>query len=299
MDELRFDGRAFVVTGAGTGMGRAHALLLARRGAAVAVNDYNESAALSVVEEITEAGGTSIAATEDISRWSSAKSVIDKAVAEFGRIDGLVNNAAVLSNISMAELTPELVDRHLQVNAHGTFYVTLAAWPHFVAANFGRVVCVSSDSALLGQSHLAAYASSKGAVLGMVRSLAQEGREHGILVNGVMPGAFTAMAKAAASPEDAVVMEKRLPPELVSPAVAWLLHERNRDTGEVWQVAAGRVARLLFGYCRGFWKADLTMEDVAAHLEEIRDAEGFYAPADTNEALMWMMSNTGWNRVAS
>ncbi len=269
-DVLRFGDRVAIVTGGGGGLGRQHALLLASRGAAVVVNDIGgvdaagERAlgdATAVAAEITAAGGRAIAVIGSIAEEAGATIVVERALAAFGRIDIVVNNAGILRSRDFAEMTAALWDEVQAVNVRGAFLVTRAAWNPMREHGHGRVVFTTSNSGLLGVPGSSAYAASKAALWGLTRVLALEGAEHGIRVNAIAPIAFTGMsAQSRAVPpawrdgsgdEWAV----RLDPARIAPVVAWLCHDQCELTGEVLGVAGGRVARFFLGLTPG-WVSD-------------------------------------------
>jgi NAD(P)-dependent dehydrogenase (short-subunit alcohol dehydrogenase family) len=269
--DLRFDDRVAIVTGAGSGIGAAHARLLGSRGAAVIANDLDKAAATSIATEIEASGGQAMAIAGDVSRRSDAAALVAAALDRFGRVDIVVNNAGLLRSAAFSDLDVDTWDRVLAVNLRGTFLVTHAAWPHMLAAGYGRIVSTTSNSGLLGIAGSSAYGAAKAAVWGLTRSLALEGAEHGINVNAVAPIAYTAMSAASkiAPPAwqsgEGDAWSRRLDAAQVSPAVAWLAHEQCTLTGRVLSVAGGRVARFALRVTEGFDVDRLTPEHVRDH----------------------------------
>jgi NAD(P)-dependent dehydrogenase (short-subunit alcohol dehydrogenase family) len=289
-----FQGKVALVTGAGAGMGREHALLLASLGASVIVNDLADTAK-EVAEEIDAAGGTALPVQVDISDPSAAESALGDAIRSLGGLDIVISNAAIIKNVAFADMDYAEYDRVMKVNAYGTFNVLKAAWPHLIARGSGRVVMVSSSSAWIQQPLIGHYASSKGAVLGLAKTLAAEGAEHNITVNVLAPGAFTAMAGVLEDDEARRRVEIMMPARLVSPAVAWLVRPDNTYTGQIFEVSAGRVARNFVGSTKGYWKKDLSLEDILENEAQIVDETGFATIEDTVELTSWMTEkNTGW-----
>lgn len=288
-DELRFDGRTAVVTGAGAGLGRSHALLLASRGAKVVVNDLHADAAQSVVDEIVAAGGTAAAHAADISQPEGATGLVQTALDACGRIDIVVNNAGLLQPTDFAEMTPEIFDRAYAVNLRSAFLVTHAAWQPMMAQGYGRVVHTSSNSGLLGIAGSTGYASAKAGLWGFTRSLSMEAGPLGIHVNAIGPIAYTAMSRTSrVAPEawksgEGDAWSRRLDVALVSPAVAWLVHEHCTMNGQVLSVAAGRVARFVMGLNHGFVRDNLTIEDVRDHDELLQTDEPDEFPTKAND----------------
>ncbi|MFF5965213.1 SDR family NAD(P)-dependent oxidoreductase [Streptomyces collinus] len=281
MDTLSFADRVVVVTGAGRGIGRAHALLLAARGAGVVVADLGarvdgsgvagDDPASDVVAEIRAAGGKAVACRADVSTESGAATVVDTAVKEFGRLDAVINNAGIVRTAPFADVPAEEYRRHLDVHFFGSLFVCRAAWPHLIASGSGRVVNTVSG-AMLGNPLMTHYGSSKGAVFALTRNLALEGAQHGILVNSLAPGAGTRMAESSAealSPEVMEYMRTQLLPEHVAPVAAYLVHPSCRVTGEVFNAAGGGVSRTAVVTTQGIHEADLTVETVAERFDEV------------------------------
>ncbi|NKY54379.1 SDR family NAD(P)-dependent oxidoreductase [Nocardia vermiculata] len=281
MATLDYSDRIIVVTGAGRGIGRAHALLLAARGAAVVVGDLGanidgsgvdgDDPATQVVGEITAAGGKAVACTADVSTEDGARALVEAAISTFGGLTGVVNNAGIVRTAPFSEVPDEEYQRHLDVHYFGALRVCRAAWPHLLQAESPRIVNTISQ-AMLGNPGMAHYGGSKGAVFGLTRNLALEGMARGIAVNAIAPGAGTRMAEAAAdtlSPEVMEYMRTALLPEHVAPVVAYLLHPSCTVTGEVFNVAGGIVNRLALVNTVGIHDPELTVESVAERFDQI------------------------------
>jgi NAD(P)-dependent dehydrogenase (short-subunit alcohol dehydrogenase family) len=295
---LNFEGRTAIVTGAGRGMGRAHALLLASRGANVVVNDLggamdgtgaDAGPAQQVVDEIVAAGGTAVADTSSVATTEGAEAIVAAAVEAFGGVDIVVNNAGILTPHNFPETGPEDLERNLAVHLGGSFNVTRAAWPHLVKSEAGRVVMTTS-CALFGSPFLVAYGSAKGGLIGLARNVATAGAEHGIKVNLIAPYAKTRMAdpdidvnegaRTEVVADEGPTVFDRLLPENISAVVAYLAHESCGLNGEVLSCGGGRVARIFFAETQGYGKADITPEDVAANIDQITDEADYYVPED-------------------
>ena len=285
MTEYRFDGRVAVVTGAGRGIGRAYARLLAERGATVVVNDLGASTggsgsdagpAAAVVDEIAAAGGTAVADASDVSTVDGAGALVAAAVDRFGRIDALVNNAGIIRWAGMPEVDADNLRRHLAVHVEGSFNTVRAAWPHMAEAGYGRIVNTTS-AGVFGLPDNTSYATAKGGVIGLTRSLASAGAPHGIRANCIAPGAVTRMAGPGG--EDA---GPEMSPHLVAPLVALLAHEECPVSGEVYAAGFGRFARIFIGMAPGYVAAGATptVEDVADNWAAVNDEPGFTIPVD-------------------
>lgn len=284
---LAFDGRVAVVTGAGGGLGRSHALELARRGASVVVNDIgatldgeglDASPAQQVVDEITAAGGTAVANHDSVATPEGGQGIIDAAVEAFGRIDVVVNNAGILRDKSFAKTGPDSVDPVVAVHLLGAFNVTRPAWALMREQGYGRVIVTSSSAGLWGNFGQSAYGAAKMGLVGLVKVLAQEGRKYSITANAIAPVARTRMTEGLTGD-----LEDKLDPEAVSAVVAFLGHESCELTGEILSCGAGRVARVFVGVTQGILSGDLDAEEVAARLDEVFDDTDYQLPGSSGE----------------
>jgi NAD(P)-dependent dehydrogenase (short-subunit alcohol dehydrogenase family) len=278
MSELRFDGRVAVITGAGRGLGRAYALLLASRGCKIVVNDNGGSTAGDavianpaddVVAEIVAAGGEAIACTDSVATPEGAAAIIECAIDQWGRIDILIHNAGNVRYGTIAELSIDDFNAVTDVHFKGGFYLAKAAMPPMIAAGYGRVVLTSSCSGLYGSQTTVNYGMSKAGLLGLNNVIALEGGAHGIQSNTIIPAAITRMADGLDTSQ-----YPPLDPDLVAPMVAWLCHDSCDVTGEHYIAGGGRMARAWTTETKGVWQANWTPEDVAAAIGPIRDPAG-------------------------
>jgi len=290
---LRFDGRVAVVTGAGRGIGRAYARLLASRGAAVLVNDLggrstgdgrSEAPANEVVSDITDRGGQAVANHQSVATAEGAQSIIDDALSAFGRLDIVICNAGIADPKPFAQMGAEDFERMLAVHFFGAMRVIKAAWPHLERAGYGRIVNTCSPT-LLGMPGFSSYGSAKGAVFGLTRALATEAPA-GVCVNAISPGAYTRMADDAGMDAETIGwMSKALPAELAASVAAYLAHDSCSLNGEVITAQAGVAARWLIGEVAGYRDAALSPEDVAENIDRIEDVSGFRPFVSTQEAM--------------
>ncbi len=292
---VRLDGRVALVTGAGGGLGRQHALTLAGLGAKVVVNDVggtvhggNGDAAPAdrVVAEIEAAGGEAVAHHASIADPAGAQSLVELAVERFGSVDVLVNNAGILRDKTFAKITLEDFEAVLAVHLMGTVYCTHAAWPVMLEQGYGRVVVTTSGSATNGNFGQSNYAAAKLGVVGLMNVLALEGVRKGVLINAIAPGAATRMTT------DLIPGEIRdyLAPGLVSPVVAYLCSESCTDTGCIIWSVAGKVARVFYAETPGIQfdpSAPLDPDDIEAAWPRIIDADGSQpaAPGPIGDAV--------------
>jgi NAD(P)-dependent dehydrogenase (short-subunit alcohol dehydrogenase family) len=293
MNDLRFDGQVAIITGAGRGLGREYALLLAKRGATVVVNDLggglegdggSAKPADDVVAEIEAAGGQAIANHASVTDAQAMHGLVDQVVAKFGRIDALVNNAGIRRMGSISESPIEDYRLQMEIAFFGALELTKAAWPHLVQSK-GRVVNTVSAS-MFGLRHYTGYVAAKGAVLALTRTLAVEAADEGIRVNAVAPAAVTRFMRSGGAAKTGGILEwaeQTLDPALVAPVVAFLAHEDCPLNGEVLGAGGGQVGCWKMGETLGIVEPDLTPELVRDRLSKIVDPASFAAYADTME----------------
>lgn len=287
-----FADRVAIVTGAGGGLGREHALLLAQRGAAVVVNDLggdvhgegaSARAADTVVDEIRAAGGIALADYGSVSNPQSAEAIVQNAVKEFGRVDIVINNAGILRDKSFANLEWPDLDAVLAVHLKGAFYVTRPAFALMKEQGYGRIVLTSSGSGVMGNFGQANYSAAKMGLVGLMNVLKLEGAKSGIKVNAIAPIARTRMTEDIFG--EAVA---HFDPRYVSPVVAYFASEECAVSGEVWSVGGGSVSRFFIGLTHGLFKhplrdGPLTVEDVVANIDDIRDEDGYIVPFSSQD----------------
>ncbi|HUN30711.1 MAG TPA: SDR family NAD(P)-dependent oxidoreductase [Trebonia sp.] len=275
---LRFDGRVAVITGAGRGLGRAYAELLAARGAKVVVNDTG--AAISgagrdagpadeVASAVKAAGGDAIACADSVTTPEGGAAIIAAALTHYGRLDILIHNAGNNRYADLPEMSDDDYGSVLDVHLRGAFHVTRAAFPHMAQAGYGRIVLTSSIGGIYGNHRVANYGSAKAGVIGLANVVALEGAPRGIRCNVIIPAALTRLAEGLDTS-----FYPPMQPELVAPAVGWLAHEACTVTGEMLVALAGRVARAYIAETPGVYQPSWTIEDIAARMEEIRDPDG-------------------------
>src|SRR5215204_2779031 len=289
MADLGFDGKVAIVTGAGGGLGRSHALELARRGALVVVNDLGGSvdgtgggttAAQAVVDEIKAAGGEAVANYDSVATPEGGKAIVQSALDSFGGVHIIVNNAGILRDASFKNMDRDKLEPVLDVHLKGSFYVTQPAWEHFRAQNYGRIVNTSSAAGIFGNFGQANYGAAKMGLVGFTRVLAQEGARNNIKANAIAPIARTRMTEELLGP-----MGEQLNPEQISPVVAWLAHEDCPVTGEIYSCGGGMVARFFIGLTTGIFDPGLTVEGMRDRFDEIRNEDGYMVPETTADEL--------------
>jgi NAD(P)-dependent dehydrogenase (short-subunit alcohol dehydrogenase family) len=275
---IRFDGRVAIVTGAGNGLGRAHALGLAARGAKVVVNDFggardgtggSSEAADRVVAEIEVAGGEAIAAACSVTDEAGVKAMVDAAMSKWGRVDILVNNAGILRDKTFSKMDVADFRAVLDVHLMGSVMCSKAVWDIMRAQNYGRIVLTSSSSGLFGNFGQANYGAAKMAMVGLMNVLHIEGLKHDIRVNTLAPTAATRMTEELLPPQALELMK----PELITPGVLYLVSE-NGPNRVILGAGAGAFACTIIYETQGLYIDEPTAEKVAAQFAEICDATG-------------------------
>jgi NAD(P)-dependent dehydrogenase (short-subunit alcohol dehydrogenase family) len=290
--------RCVVVTGAGRGIGRAHALLLAKRGASVVVNDSgvdrdgvggSAAVAAGVVEEIRAFGGHAVADSSDVSTPAGGQQTVAQALDSFGRLDAVINNAGVYHTAPVMKTTLEDYERLWRIHVGGHINVIHAAWPVMSAAGGGRIVMTGSGTGIFGVAEQSAYGSAKAAIYGLTRSLALEGEPEGIKVNMICPGGFTRMHETPTSDPAYQEMlkwtQRVMVPDLVAPAALWLASDRCTVSGQVFTAWAGLVVRVAIGTGNGYFSRDLSPEAIVAHYDEIVSLSDFKEPGSAVEEV--------------
>ncbi len=296
---ISFDGQVVIVTGAGQGLGRAYALELGRRGAAVVVNDLaglgstEGSAADAVVREIRSAGGRAVASHDTVATPEGGKAILDRALETFGTVDAVIHNAGVWRHKLYDEMTPDQLDPVLDVHLRGAFFVTQPAWSIMKAKGYGRIVLTSSSTGAFGRVSGSNYAAAKAAMLGLARALSLEGADHGIKTNCILPVApfrnrgpvpavlTEQLNRMGLAPEDAG-------PELVAPMVTYLASAACAVNGEAFSAGGNRFGRVFVAVADGWVNPSddcATAEDIEAHLPEIEDLSRYAIPPTSLDEL--------------
>lgn len=290
---IDFGGRVAIVTGAGRGLGRLYALDLARRGAAVVVNDLggtmrgqgaDTSVADEVVEKITDAGGRAVASYDSVDSPEGGQAIVDTAVDTFGRLDAVISNAGIFNSIPFDQISPDDWRQMLRVHLDGGFYLSQPAYKVMAEQKYGRFVFISSSAGNFGQPMEAHYAAAKTGLVGLSNVIAIEGAAHGILSNTVLPTGFSRMVTETVGDEKFLAESgfmRAIRPELVVPLVVFLASADCHFTHRNYSACAGRYARVFMGLADG-WLADAdsepTADDVLEHLDELSATENFIVP---------------------
>ena len=296
MADIGFDNKVAIITGAGGGLGREHALLLASRGAQIVINDLggtvdgsgdgNEGPAHTTAKEINDLGGVAVADTNSVATPEGGEAIVQTAVDAFGKVDIVINNAGILRDKAFHNMTPDLLEPVLDVHLKGAFYVTRPAWKLMREQNYGRVINTSSNAGILGNFGQTNYGAAKMGLVGFTRVLAVEGARNNIKANAIAPIARTRMTEELLGP-----LAEKLDPSLVSPLVAFLAHEDCDVSGEIYSAAGGRIARMFIGLTHGYYNPELTLEDVRDHWDEIRSEEGYITPSSLSDELQQVLAH--------
>jgi NAD(P)-dependent dehydrogenase (short-subunit alcohol dehydrogenase family) len=287
MTELGYDGKVAIITGAGGGLGRQHALLLASRGALIVVNDLggsvdgtgeNASAAQKVVDEIKAAGGEAVANHSSVATPEGGHEIVQTAIDTYGRVDIVINNAGILRDKAFHNMEPDLMNPVFDVHLKGAFHVTQPAWVRMREQGYGRIISTSSAAGIFGNFGQTNYGAAKMGLVGFTRVLAVEGAKYNIRANAIAPLALTRMTETIMG-----ALGDKLDPGLVSPLVAYLAHEDCPVSGQTFSVGGGRVAHVFIGETQGFTKADLSLEDVRDNWGTITDQSGYAVPGNLAE----------------
>ena len=300
MSQVRFDGRTVIITGAGGGLGRTYALDIAARGGNVVVNDLggtfdgkgsSSSMADKVVEEIRQAGGKAVASYDSVATAAGGEAIVQKALAAFGRVDAVINNAGTLRNAPVDQIPDSTLDMMIDVHLKGAFYVTRPAYKLMKAQKYGRILFASSAAGMLGNDEQAAYGAAKAGLVGLMNVLSQEGREHNVFCNALLPTAASRMGEAM----PAWQMEKigalfgaayeKLGnsgnPEFVTPLVTYLVSEACTSTHALYSATMGRYARAFIGMSYG-WMGPrykpFSADDIAAHFGQVSSTDRYFIP---------------------
>jgi NAD(P)-dependent dehydrogenase (short-subunit alcohol dehydrogenase family) len=305
---IDFTGQVAIVTGAGRGLGRLYALELARRGAAVVVNDLggtmhghgaDPSVADEVVEEIARAGGVAVASHDSVASAAGGEAIVRTALDRFGRLDAVVSNAGIFQTVPLDELSHADWRRMLEVHLDGGFYLSQPAFRAMKAQGQGRFVFVASSAGLFGQPLSAHYAAAKAGLVGLTNVIGIEGAPHGILANAVLPFGYSRMVTETVP--DPTYLEKSgflnaIKPELVVPIVVFLASRACTFTHRNYSACARRYARVFVGLGEG-WLAEPgsepTAEDIAAHLEEASATEPFDVPTSIVDEVLGVCKRLG------
>ena len=299
MGDVRFDGRVAIVTGAGGGLGRSHALTLASRGAKVVVNDLggsldgsggSSSMADKVVDEIKAAGGEAVANYDGVDTVEGGKNIVKTALDAFGKLDIVINNAGILRDKTFAKMDEDTWDKVVAVHMKGAFCVTNAAWPALRDNNYGKIIFTSSAAGLFGNFGQANYGAAKASMMGMMNVLKLEGAKYNIKVNTIAPIAASRMTEALMPPQ---ILEK-LKPEFVTPIVVYLCAEECEETGGIFSVGGGFFARIALmegpGYTQPVDPA-ITLEDIRDNFDAIGSLENPRRPLNISEENQAIFAN--------
>jgi 3-hydroxyacyl-CoA dehydrogenase/3a,7a,12a-trihydroxy-5b-cholest-24-enoyl-CoA hydratase len=293
---LRFDGRTVIVTGAGQGLGRSHALEFAKRGANVVVNDLgggafgggaDDSVAQQVVNQIKKNGGHAVANTDSV---EAGEKIVQCAMDSFGRIDVVVNNAGILRDASFAKMTDEDWDLIYRVHLLGSMRVTRAAWPYMRSAGYGRILMTTSVAGIYGNFGQANYSAAKLGLVGLAKTLAVEGAAKNVFTNALGP---TAGSRLTATVLPKAVTDA-LKPEYVTPVVVLLCHESSTTNGRLFEVGGGWISETRWEQTEGvFFQDEFTVEDLERRWDDATSFKHVRHASNINEAKSGIKERMG------
>jgi NAD(P)-dependent dehydrogenase (short-subunit alcohol dehydrogenase family) len=286
-EQLGFDGKVAIITGAGGGLGRQHALLLASRGALIVINDLggavdgsgsDKGAAERVVDEIKALGGEAVADTNSVATPEGGAAIVKTAVDAFGTVDIVINNAGILRDKAFHNMDPDLMNPVFDVHLKGAFHVTQPAWTVMREKGYGRIISTSSAAGIFGNFGQTNYGAAKMGLVGFTRVLAVEGAKYNIKANAIAPLALTRMTENIMGG-----LGDKLDPALVSPLVTFLAHDDCPVSGQTFSVGGGRVAHVFIGETQGYHDAALDPEKVRDNWATITDQSGYGTPSNLGE----------------
>jgi NAD(P)-dependent dehydrogenase (short-subunit alcohol dehydrogenase family) len=298
-EQLRFDDEVAIVTGGGRGIGARYARMLADRGAKVVVNDLGagrhgedspDRPADQVVAEIRAAGGEAVADDHDVRLDGPA--VVERAVAEYGRVDIVLNNAGNLGRNPFGQVPLEQLDLVLGVHVRGSFAVTQAAWPHLVASGRGRVLFTSSQASF-GAPGSICYSIAKSALIGFTNTLALEGASHGVRTNAIMPAAWTRLTSDTPQADISSLIEGFFDADYVAAFVVWLNHRATDLNGQVFCVGGGRSGKVFLAEVPGVTTGALAPEGWVGHAEELVTVRDYERPGSMVDELGFQAASLG------
>lgn len=295
---IRFDGQVALITGAGGGMGRAYALELAKRGARVLVNDYGGDMfgrepgkaplAESVAAQIRAEGGDAIASSVPVGSADAAREIVSQALEAFGRVDVLINNAGVSASGALDAVSDERVENAYRANLIGAHHLMRAVWSGMAARKYGRILNIASNAAL-GMGGTSAYAASKSGLIGLTFDAAREGAAAGILVNALMPTAYSRMIEAVPDRLFVEWMREQLPPEAVAAVAVYLVSAAANVSGALFSTGGGRLARVTWMEAQGVLDKAITPERVAELIDPASEmSHAFCADSQQSEIGLYM-----------
>jgi NAD(P)-dependent dehydrogenase (short-subunit alcohol dehydrogenase family) len=313
MAEISFAGRSVIITGAGKGIGREHALDIAARGGRIVVNDRDAASADAVVDEITHAGGTAVASHESVCSPEGGRAVVDTAVDTYGTVEVIIHNAGTVNPAMYEDMTPDMIREQMDVHLFGGFWVTQPAWRILKQNGYGRVVFTGSTVGLFGHNVMANYGAAKMGLYGLVRALAFESRHQDIHVNLMLPLAETSImdkvyqdhpdyfhwAYEDLADELGTMFEHHelLTPKVSSRLAVFLASEACQVTGQAFSGMAGRYAAVVLGVTDGWLAADATSvraEDIRDNFDLITDRGNYSEPASMPDEAITVAKRHGY-----